>query len=623
MAEWRFPSNDYGEMKGINDTGIATFRGTPLKSLAREICQNSLDAAIEFPVTVDFNLFQIKSSEIPGRIVLQDTFEKCLDFWKSQKAISTKEHFKIAANEIKKEKCNVLRISDFNTSGLTGSTEEINTNWTNLTKSSGASDKKGTAGGSYGIGKFAPFACSDLSTVFYSTYDENGLSAYQGVSRLVSFRRDDEQTTQGMGYFGNERNTPVNEQLSFDPGFDRTEKQYGTDIYVIGYKYAGSGWEKNILISVLDGFLGAIWNERLIVKIGDVIICKTTLEELIDTYRDELTGYADKYYEVLKSEKTDWDTQNIMGLGEVELGLLLGDPEAPKRVGMIRKTGMKIKDKDRLPGHVPFVGVMFINGNEINQRLRLIENPEHTEWQPDRSKHPIQERALLREMNKYIRNRIEELVSQGSSQEMDAVGVGSFLPDNSEESRDEATEETVSNTVMDIVKKVIEKKPATNSNFDDKNSNDTGSNTSTGDSELGGDGEEWPHPGGRTENPGYKPGVESHSIENGDKGAGKMSSISLNKFRPICVDKETGKYVLVITPNESGSQGCLELFLSAESQRYKAPIIIADVIGGECQFHSNRITGLEFKKGELIRISLELDYSDYCSMEVKAYAISK
>lgn len=37
MIQWRFPSNDHGENRGINDSGVATFRGTPLKSLAREI----------------------------------------------------------------------------------------------------------------------------------------------------------------------------------------------------------------------------------------------------------------------------------------------------------------------------------------------------------------------------------------------------------------------------------------------------------------------------------------------------------------------------------------------------------------------------------------------------------
>ena len=58
-----------------------------------------------------------------------------------------------------------------------------------LTKSSGSSDKKGPAGGSFGIGKFAPFACSDLFTVFYNTYDIEDECAYQGVSRLVTFER--------------------------------------------------------------------------------------------------------------------------------------------------------------------------------------------------------------------------------------------------------------------------------------------------------------------------------------------------------------------------------------------------------------------------------------------------
>lgn len=55
MSKWRFPSNDYGEKKGINDSGIATFRGTPLRSLAREICQNSLDAARDKTVRIEFN----------------------------------------------------------------------------------------------------------------------------------------------------------------------------------------------------------------------------------------------------------------------------------------------------------------------------------------------------------------------------------------------------------------------------------------------------------------------------------------------------------------------------------------------------------------------------------------
>ena len=85
----------------------------------------------------------------------------------------TKDFFKNAYEKISAETVSILRISDFKTKGLTGSkdTNDINTDWMRLTKSSGSSDKKGPAGGSFGIGKFAPFACSDFSTVFYNTYD--------------------------------------------------------------------------------------------------------------------------------------------------------------------------------------------------------------------------------------------------------------------------------------------------------------------------------------------------------------------------------------------------------------------------------------------------------------------
>ena len=89
MAVWRFPSNDYGENKGINDSGVSMFRGTPLKSLAREICQNSLDAATGSKTIVEFNMFSIPTSQVPGRDDLLDTFERCLSFWSSQKALTT------------------------------------------------------------------------------------------------------------------------------------------------------------------------------------------------------------------------------------------------------------------------------------------------------------------------------------------------------------------------------------------------------------------------------------------------------------------------------------------------------------------------------------------------------
>lgn len=623
MIKWRFPSNDYGENKGINDSGVSQFRGTPLKSLAREICQNSLDAALEEKITVEFNMFSIDSNKIPGRDVLKDTFERCLNFWKVQKGTDTKDFFTTAIKEIEKEQCTFLRISDFNTKGLTGSKGEINTNWTNLTKSSGVSDKRGTAGGSFGIGKFAPFACSLFSTVFYSTYDEEGIEASQGVARLVTFTREDEQNTQGTGYFGNEKNTPIYEQLNLEPGFSRKLGQYGTDIYIAGYKFGGETWKKDIIISIMESFLGAIWNDKLEVIVGDVIISKDKLDELIEEYRGALTGYTDKYYEVLRSENTSWKVENLSGLGEVRLGILLDDPDAPKRVAMIRQTGMKIMDKDRLPGHVPFTGVMFINGDEINKRLRLMENPEHTEWQPDRAGNKVQAEALLREIHSFIRKWIEELISNSTEDSIDAIGVGNFIPDVADDTKDTAKEEVISDKVLEVeVKKVpkkskSEKQPGIMEKEVD--------NQKDGHMEHDGEEKEWFHNGGHTENPGTKPGDNAHQEEGGNDFAPKKISVGLEKFVSICVNKESGKYVLMILPDSDGTNGTIELYLSAETQNYEAPIKKVALIAGKgnVSFEKNRINGFEFIKGQPIRASIEIGFNDYCSWEVKMYATQK
>ena len=623
MIQWRFPSNDHGENKGINDSGVATFRGTPLKSLAREICQNSLDAAMGKTVRVDFNVFTVPTSDMPGSDYIKDVFERCLDFWGMQKAVTTKEFYTNALEVIKKEECSFLRISDFNTIGLTGTTGEINTNWTNLTKSSGASDKKGTAGGSYGIGKYAPFACSDFSTVFYSTYNKDEERAYQGVSRLVTFKRcEDEETTQGIGYFGNEKNTPVYEEIRLDPSFYRTAGQYGTDIYVAGYKFANGDWKKDIIVSVLDGFLGAIWNERLILNIGDVEISKAKLQDLIDIYKDDLTDYTEKYYQVLISTETQWREEDFMGLGLVKLGILVGDPDAPRRVAMIRQTGMKIMDKDHLPGHAPCVGVMFIEGDKINEKLRLMENPEHTLWQPDRTQNPIVARELIKSLNRFIKETIESIISTGAGDEIDAAGVGAFLPDISDDPKDQSQEEVVSDKVVEVEVKKVQKKL---SNGEEPGSNSKEECDETGaHKEPGGDEEEWFHTGGHTVNPGPTPPQPAHIEEGGNEPKPSSKKVSLKKFIPVCVDRSKGQYMFMLVPSETANNGFIEVLLSAETQNYEAPLKSVSVIGGEpVLLKGNIISGVNFEKDKTIRLKVELDYYDMCAMEVKTYATSK
>lgn len=625
MAYWYFPSNDHGENKGINDSGVATFRGTPLKSLAREICQNSLDAATDKTVRVDFSNFEISTTAIPDFEVLKATFEKCLAYWNGQKAKTTKDFFKNAYEKISTETVSILRISDFKTKGLTGSkyTNDINTDWMRLTKSSGSSDKKGPAGGSFGIGKFAPFACSDFSTVFYNTYDIEDVCAYQGVSRLVTFERDDGETTQGIGYYGNEKNTPVYTSLNLDPSFSRDPGDYGTDVYVLGYRFSQNNWETDIVVSILDSFLGAIWNEKLSVNVGSVKIDKSTLADLMEEYSEELANtYVLEYYQVLTSPETKWFETNHLGLGTIKLGYLLNGNDFHRKVSMIRQTGMKIKDGDRINGFISFAGVLFIEGDKINEKLRALENPEHTEWQPDRAANPFEAKQLIKSINDYMKKCLEELVEQGPQNAIDAVGVANFIPDTPDEDENQNKEEAVSDNIIEMEKRVINRK-----HIPDVISVDMGQDESEkkvdivdGESEI-----DWQH--GEVDNPPVdppRPPSPVDYVEGTEKTVNASKEIKPSKFMYICSNPDEGRYMIDFVPSVDSNNGTLNFYLSGETEAYKAGILKATLIGGaDIKVRDNSLVGLTFCAGQHIRINMQIDHKDYCSMEVKAYVNKK
>lgn len=361
--EWRFPSNNNGQLIGISESGVETFKGTPIRSLAREICQNSIDAVKnqDIPAKIEFRTFYLKPSEIPRFDQLQNAFHSARQFWAENKKAA--DFFKKAEEVSKRDRIKCLRISDFNTTGLTGSDKEYGTAWSNLIKSSGASDKGGVSGGSFGIGKFAPFSCSVFRTVFYSTADKNGVVASQGVARLTSFPAEGDMT-QGIGFYGREKNTPAGSQLFLDPEFHREVTDTGTDIYIIGFD-AGAGWENMMATSVLDGFLYAVWKGGLTVDIDGTVISRENLPDMIKKYKPFFgqREYADEYYRVLtasKGEACDYE-RDIEGLGKAKLRLMIA-PNLSRRVAMVRGTGMKIFDKDRISSNISFSGVLYVEG---------------------------------------------------------------------------------------------------------------------------------------------------------------------------------------------------------------------------------------------------------------------
>lgn len=625
--KWNFPSNNYGQTSGIGDSGVETFRGTPIKSLAREICQNSLDATLNNgePTRIEFKTFEIDPHQIPGYKDLEDALKRSLDFWSNQQSNKAKKFFQQAIDVMHKTTITCLRISDFNTSGLLGSHEEYNSPWCNLTKSSGASDKAGSNGGSFGIGKFAPYACSALRTLFYSTSDKDGVCASQGVARLTSFKNKNHEITQGTGFYGNEKNSPMYKQFSLDPSFSRDPQNSGTDIFIIAFT-GDSGWQHQMVASVLDGFLYAVYNGSLVVDVDGTIISKETLADLMVSHKEYFKEHADEYYQALtdkKSAKTFVkeldDDPEIKG--KLTLNLIIV-PSYSRRVAMIRQTGMKIKDKGNINGLIPFAGTLFIEGDAINSYLRSLENPQHLEWEIERADNKSKAKRLLSALTHFIKESLDEMKNDDSEEALDPT-VGEYLSSaDFDKSSNQERAEVLQDSIKEYkvrVNEVVSKPTGTQTGKPGQTivDDEEGDIIVTDLPGEGGSGSQG-HGGHGGNGGGNNPGDGGGNVPVEHRK--KLSSISAVSVRNVVRNKETGEYTIVFTPDISASDGILEVFMSAESQNYEATIIAASC--SECpelKFSKNRISNLTFTEKKAIRLNIQLDYHDYCSLEVKAY----
>ena len=71
---WRFPGNNYTADNGLDNADMETFKKDAISSLAREVCQNSIDASNnnDEPVKIEFHSFTIDKNDITLRSVLTE-----------------------------------------------------------------------------------------------------------------------------------------------------------------------------------------------------------------------------------------------------------------------------------------------------------------------------------------------------------------------------------------------------------------------------------------------------------------------------------------------------------------------------------------------------------------------
>ncbi len=449
---WKFPPTGGGVEGGYNHAGMTHFQGARYPSLAREVIQNSLDArkSEARPVHVTFEIQQLLRDQMPGYEEFLDIINRCIEA--SDNDERARSELELEKKVVQRKKIIFLRIVDRETTGLSGS------KWAALLKKEGLPDKESaTAGGSFGIGKNAPFAMSPLRTVYYWSRFEAGsevLEKFQGKAILISHLDDDKEDTQSIGFFGSKdkclelSDAQIPEAIRM---IETPDRGIGTSLWIPGFD--GSAiWRDKIAGSVVENFFCAVDEAKLEVLVDSDSYTTTDLlsieaaslgdwfEHLVNNEahsEDNLRlRRARAFWEVMKApmvikEKEDKD------LGHCKLWITVSDKyEDVGRVGLIRLNGMLITDQQeglrQFRRTMPFAAVCRFESDKGNELLRGMENPRHDQFQPeflpteDRSRG----RAALTRITRWIREEINKVAMPEVSGEAIAITeLARLLPD--------------------------------------------------------------------------------------------------------------------------------------------------------------------------------------------------
>lgn len=611
---WNFPSTNHGLDQGFFDSQLEYFQGDHEKYIAREAIQNAIDARLKYtiPVTVEFSKFNIKTNQLPGWEMLLDRCKRCLEYVKNQE--KAENFFKNAISLLEGDEIPVLKISDYNTTGLFGADDDREGGWYRLVRADGVSSPKGVGGGCFGIGKGAPIAASQLRTVFYSSINDKNEPVFQGKARLVSHYDDERDVRQGVGFYGIEGYRAVRNPDLIPDTFKRDKR--GTDIYIIGYG-ANDGWKDKLVESVMQNSWLAVLDGDLEVIISDgekKFINKETLKECFSNYN---TGDAAFFYEARTSWTQKFEVE-LKHLGKVALYVKKADNYPyPGKVMMVRKPKMLVEARSYRVLREPYAGIFICDNEKGNRLLRDLEPPAHNEWDKERAKNGW---AAMGELDSFIKDNLRGMGQILSSEPQDIPGLDRYLPDSEE--RDYLSE---SNEMPTHPTDAID---------DDESGREIGAiqEPSNQDVEkvirkvsvksaISGKGSD---SGGRLE-PIHDGLGEGGGIFGGGDGEGnnqgkriKTADVSFRSFAQKT--KQGIEYHFVITGREN-CDGMVRIVAVGDDGNYPVDLDNARDVDSkkELEISGSFIKGLSIKKGDTIRLSVTLKSKKKYALAIEKY----
>jgi hypothetical protein len=564
---FEFPIDSAGRWDGFNEPGMEHFSGNPLEHLGREIVQNALDARLDKtkPVRIIFELKKISTNEIPDLPEFKKVIESCNANAKEE-GPKAQAFFEQAIELIRDKKIDVLRVSDFNTTGISGPCENGKPYFAFM-KATGQSKKPSDdSTGSFGIGKFAPYTVSGLRTVFVTTAwlspEDDVLRYYtQGKSVLMS-HQSGKKTHSGTGYWGiREECMPVTDVKKIPEWLLRSDETTGTTLNILGFRQT-KNWQEILAANIATNFFGAIFENALEIDIGEKYqITSKSISGIFTNPAilkavEEQDGGREKFENVKQyiralSNGTEviTDESEQQHLGRCEVRLIVAE-NMPKKVAILRN-GMLITEElaklKRFSDYKEFVAVVRCLSTSGNALLRSMEPPRHDDFEPARL--PTEDevrkgKAALDSLAKWIRQTLQQYATDPVSAVTNIDELADFFSDEDTEGTLKLNEENPAGSIKIRARKIEFKNRPSVTIPDDINDG-----SDDGDSD-GSDGAGATEKNGDGSNSGDSNGGK---VKGGNSGGEKKESpvgVPLKNVRAIVVGPKTRK--ILFTTEKSG-----------------------------------------------------------------------
>ena len=442
--KWHYPATDGGIQQGFENEGMTYFKSNSHYYIARETIQNALDAKDDNkkgePVVVEFKLFKASVSDaIPELSSYKKTLQENLKSNKGNPA--AKKFFERAIQITNQQSISILSISDSSTVGV----KDINQDegrWHGLIKMVGkGSQEQRQMGGTFGIGKAAPFVCSELRTILYNTVNIQGESAY--IWKPI-FTTHGTPKKQGIGFFceyGKKNNESFADGIKigkYKPKFIE-RKHNGTDLFILGFKkpqnlHEKQKWHHLFKKAILDNYFSALYDNELKVILKDDEIeyelnssnvydelKKDYISPIIERSKDSSFPYLDAYM----NDKKNVFNLNIKKLGKCKLFLLQND-SYPRKVAYMRGPKQLVYKKTNTRLRTGYSAVFITDSKTGNKYLSKCEGPRHDEW--IKGWHPLEGEAatVLKEISIEVNKILNNLVKETFSKETLLSGLEQF-----------------------------------------------------------------------------------------------------------------------------------------------------------------------------------------------------